>query len=191
MNELDKLLRAKMYIEKLANGVDPVADREMPEDALLNNPRLIRCFFYVAEVLGKVIENGGEVGKPAGVIRLPFSITPEQKARIELSEEPTGVSVLAKRVAVVLDGGIKSVSAVQINQWCLLKGYLREEIYAGNKRKVAASAGERIGILTLDGISPQGMPYKKNIFDINAQRHIIENLESIIPDLERDQDSGI
>ena len=56
--ELEKLERAKLYIEQLANGIDPISGRELPEDSALNQVRLSRCFFYVAEVLGQVIGNG-------------------------------------------------------------------------------------------------------------------------------------
>ena len=63
MTELEKMQRAKMYIDKLANGVDPLTDAEITSDSTLNNVRISRCLFYVSEVLGKVIDNGGEVGR--------------------------------------------------------------------------------------------------------------------------------
>ena len=61
MNELEKLQRARMYINKLANGIDPLNGQSIESDSLLNNVRLSRCFFYVAEVLDSVIANNGEV----------------------------------------------------------------------------------------------------------------------------------
>ena len=60
MTELEKLERARMYLDKLANGIDPLTDQELPDDTMLNNVRLARCFFYAADVLRRVIENGGE-----------------------------------------------------------------------------------------------------------------------------------
>ena len=33
MTELETMQRAKMYLDKLARGVDPITDRELPEDA--------------------------------------------------------------------------------------------------------------------------------------------------------------
>ena len=55
MTELETMQRAKMYMDKLAQGIDPITDRELPEDSALNNVRLARCFFYVSDVLGQVI----------------------------------------------------------------------------------------------------------------------------------------
>ena len=45
MTELEKMQRAKMYLDKLANGIDPISDREMPDDTVLNQVRLSRCLF--------------------------------------------------------------------------------------------------------------------------------------------------
>lgn len=46
MTELEIMQRAKMYMEKQAQGIDPISDQEIPEDSVLNNVRLARCFFY-------------------------------------------------------------------------------------------------------------------------------------------------
>lgn len=61
MTELEIMQRAKMYMEKLAQGIDPISDQEIPEDSVLNNVRLARCFFYVSGVLDQVIAGGGRV----------------------------------------------------------------------------------------------------------------------------------
>ena len=74
MTELETMQRAKMYMDKLAQGIDPITD------SVLNHVRLVRCFFYVSDVLGKVIANGGTVGQI--VKNVDFSITREQLATI-------------------------------------------------------------------------------------------------------------
>ena len=62
MTELETVQRAKMYMDKLAQGIDPISGQELPEDSALNNVRLARCFFYVSGILEQVIQNGGQVG---------------------------------------------------------------------------------------------------------------------------------
>ena len=47
MTELEKLHKAKLYMDKLANGTDPITGADLPDDTALNNVRLSRCFFYV------------------------------------------------------------------------------------------------------------------------------------------------
>ena len=79
MTELETMQRAKMYLDKLAQGIDPISGEEMEQDSVLNNVRLARCFFYVSGVLEQVIANGGEVGQVAR--NADFFITPEQLAQ--------------------------------------------------------------------------------------------------------------
>lgn len=179
MTELEKMQRAKMYIDKLANGFDPLTDKEMAEDETLNQVRISRCLFYVSEILGRVIDNGGEIGRKVVAKQLPFFITPEQLARVEISEQPVGVSIIAKRIAEVLDENIKKISATHISNWLLMKGYLTENIYANKKEKVATAKGEALGIVTVDGVSLSGGMYRKNIYNADAQRFVINNIIKI------------
>lgn len=179
MTELEKLERAKMYIDKLANGIDPLTDTEMADDETLNQVRISRCLFYVSEILGRVIENGGDIGKKTYVKQAPFSITPEQLEQVEISEQPVGVSIIAKRISEVLDENVKKMPATHISNWLLQNGYLTENIYANKREKVSTAKGEALGIVTVDAVSSQGRAYRKNIYDANAQSFIINNIIKI------------
>ena len=59
MTELEKIAYAQTFIEKLANGINPLDDTPIPEGDIANNVRLSRCFFFVSDVLKKVCDNGG------------------------------------------------------------------------------------------------------------------------------------
>ena len=63
MNELDTMKRAKMYLDKLSRGIDPISGSALPLDGVLSNVRLSRCFADVSGILEQVIENGGTVGR--------------------------------------------------------------------------------------------------------------------------------
>lgn len=51
MTELETMQRAKMCMDKPAQGIDPISDQEVPNGSVLNNVRLARFFFYVSGVL--------------------------------------------------------------------------------------------------------------------------------------------
>ena len=59
MTDLETLELAKSYMEKLANGIHPITGTAIPDGDVVNDVRLSRCFFYVADVLRQVIERGG------------------------------------------------------------------------------------------------------------------------------------
>lgn len=183
MTEFEKMQRAKMYIDKLANGIDPLTDAEIMCDSTLNNVRISRCLFYVSEVLGKVIDNGGEVGRKRSELKpklLPFEITAEQAASIEISEQPVGVAIITKRINEVIDENMKKAAAVHISNWLVEQGYLVEEIVANKRRKIATAKGETLGICTVDAVSYfNSMPIKKNVYDEHAQRFVVEHIMQI------------
>ncbi len=88
MTEIKKLEYTKSFIDKLANGINPLDDTPIPEGDLLNNARLSRCMFYVSDVLRQVIENGG-LQKVKKASKLQFSIASKQLSKYRFGEYPT------------------------------------------------------------------------------------------------------
>lgn len=52
MTELEIMQRAKMYLDKLAQGIDPISGQEIPNDSVLNNVRLARWLFLCFRDIG-------------------------------------------------------------------------------------------------------------------------------------------
>ena len=67
MTELEKIAYAKSFIDKLANGINPLDDTPVSENDIVNNVRISRCLFYISEILDRVIENNGVVNATAKV----------------------------------------------------------------------------------------------------------------------------
>ncbi len=184
MTELDTLKRAKMYIDSLARGVDPVSGQLAEEDSVINNVRISRCLFYVSDVLEKVIDNGGKVGgsRKENNAHIPFRITSEQLARVLITPEPVGISEFSRRVAAVLDEGVRNIPVTHITAWLCENGYLIEETVNNHKRKVATAKGEGAGMITVDSTSRYGVPYKKIVYTEEAQRFILSRITEIEED---------
>ena len=43
--ELEIMIHAKGYLDKLANGVNPLTDEPLPETDVVNQVRISRCLF--------------------------------------------------------------------------------------------------------------------------------------------------
>ena len=177
---LEMLSRAKSYIELLAKGFDPISGEELPDDTVLNNVRLSRCFFFVSEVLGEVIENGGEE-KRAPKHKLPdFSITAEEKARVELSDEPLQISKFCERINNVVDeekaGRLK---ATAFGKWLVEKGYLEVEIRNDKNHKKASASGTAMGIVSEWRVYGNDNYYAIT-YSKKAQQFLLDNLDGII-----------
>ena len=181
MTELETLRRAQQYIEQLAQGVDPLTGRELPEDTVLNQPRLVRCFFYVAGVLREdadKLERGarGRTKKPE------FYLAPEERAAVPVSEEPVTVSVLVQAVNEAVGGGEsrKKLPTTAVTAWLVEKGFLKEvETAPGKRRKTATPLAASVGILEEERQGLYGT-YHSLLYTAAAQNFILDNMDDIL-----------
>lgn len=179
MTELEKIAYAKSFIDKLANGINPLDDTPIPEGDIANNVRLSRCFFYVSDILRQVYENGG-VAKPKRTPKIPFSLSPEQLENVAYSAEPIPVTELAKRIyAAAENENMEKVCYRQINQWLVNIGMLYL-LDSGGKTpaKRPTAEGSQIGIL-LETRTGRFGDYQVVLFNEEAQHFIVDNLEAV------------
>lgn len=178
MTELETMQRAKMYMDQLAQGIDPISGRELPEDSALNNVRLARCFFYVSGVLDKVIGNGGQVGAAE---KADFSITPEQLAAVQLSAYPIRITEFTHNILKATGNLLmKQPSATKFSNWLTANGFLEKLTDPdGKNRRVPTAQGLRLGITTQMRQTSDG-EYLAIYYDASAQRFLLDHLFEIL-----------
>lgn len=176
MTELETMQRAKMYLDKLARGIDPITDREVPEDSVMNNVRICRCLHYVSGVLEQVIANGGAIGEKA-----PFAISRERMQAIPISDHPIRISDLTERINhAAADPSRKKLKATDLTNWLLEHGFLQKELGPdGKQRRAPTELGVRCGITAQMQQGANGY-YLAISYDANAQRLILDHLEEIL-----------
>lgn len=183
MNELDIMKHAKSYIDQLANGIDPISGQEVPADSVLNQARLSRCFFYVSDVLGQVIENGGQVGrKPRAGKKAAFSLSMESRQQVEYSSEPLNLSSFLQRLDALVDRDVtKRIPRKATAAWLMEKGFLQEvpNPLGPGHTKVPTEAGFAIGLSLDHRKGPRG-PYTVTLYNEEAQRFLVDNLDDIL-----------
>lgn len=179
MTELETMQRAKIYIDKLAQGIDPITNREVPEDSALNNVRLARCFFYVSDVLGQVIANGGVVGHKSK--QLDFAITPEQLAGVAVRDYPIRITEFAEALSeAVKDPHMKRLNTTRITDWLLSRGFMTKVLGAdGKSHRVPTARGMQMGMSTRTRQARDG-EYQAVYYDKNMQRFLLDHLLEIL-----------
>lgn len=182
MTELEKMQRAQMYIEKMANGINPLTDSSVPDEDLINNVRISRCLFYVSDVLKQVIGSGGtEKSSPKKNKKLPFGITAAQAANFGYSDVPITVSEITKRINDICDNEkMKKLPYRFITDYLISAGFLTlVQNENGRPIKRPTDAGIKIGIQVEERHSDNG-PYYVVVYSKEAQKFIIDNIEAII-----------
>lgn len=179
MTELEKIAYAKTFIDKLANGINPLDDTPISDDDIANNVRISRCFFYVSDILRQVYENGG-VTKPKRARKIPFSLTVEQLEKFEYSVDPIPVSEIAQRIHKLVENeNMEKISYRQINQWLLNVGMLYL-LDTGGKRPVKrpTEEGNQIGMIVETRAGRYG-EYQVVLYNEDAQYFILDNLDAV------------
>lgn len=180
MTELEMINRAKTYIDKLANGVNPLTDEPVSENDIVNNVRISRCFFYISDLLRRFVEGGFPEAAKKGK-KQPFIITEEQRKRFEFSETPISVSEIARRFnAAVNTEGAVQMRYSGITFWLIESGLLsvdrRED---GREVKLPTAAGMELGI-SQEVRSGANGSYTVVVYNENAQRYIVYNIDAIL-----------
>jgi len=180
---LEMLLRAKQYLEQLANGHDPFSGAELPDDTVVNNVKISRCFFYVADVLQQVINNGGEVGRKPSLSsnkKLPFTLTDVQLAQVQLSDEPLFISRFCERIDALIDTKkMRKCPAAAFGKWLLYKGYFTMVTHDDRELRKVTDAGIALGIRE-EWSERYNQGNYLHIYTRTAQQFLLDNLADIL-----------
>ena len=169
---------AKDYIDAMARGVHPLTGQEIPEADTLNNIKISRCLYYVSDVLGEVIENGG-VSKPQKGKKEPFDETKIDVSQIKYSKSPKNVSDLVTQINELRPENMVKFKITAITDWLVDIGMLEILTFNDKNRKLPTAKGLSMGIVKEERTGLYGT-YQAVLYDENAQHFIIDNLPAII-----------
>ena len=180
--DMKALETAIVYVKRIAEGNNPVNNYPAEEDSILNNPNIIRCMFFVEDVLKQVYANNGVIGAKAkkssrADINFPVDVLEQFSYR-----EDKSIGKLIDQIYEPAEGGLKKISAKKINEWMMAAGYV-QEIYSEEFRKnikVPTEKGESIG-LRAERVVCQSTNYEYILIVYNkqAQKFLVANLEKI------------
>lgn len=179
MDDLEVLERAKTYMDKLANGINPLNDEPVGEEEILNNVRLARCFFYVSDVLRQVIENGGVVQKKKKR-RASFHISDEELNGFEYSDMPISITHVVNRINNLINQNeVKKLSYKVVSAWLKEMGLLEDANGRYGKAKTCPSEmGIEMGLSIEKRMSTRG-EYFAVYYNRNAQEFIVNHIQQI------------
>lgn len=179
LNESEKLLKAKSYLDKLANGINPITNELASENDTINNIHISRCLFYVSDVLRNLIENNNNPQKKKNS-KISFSVTPQQLADYVFDDNPITVTEITKKLNSLIDTEeMKGIKTTSITNWLIKINML--EYFAdenGKNHKIPTENGIQLGITTQERLGMYGS-YKVVLYDSNVQQFILDNIDTI------------
>lgn len=182
--DLAKLDLAIKYVERIADGCNPVNNVPLGNDDILNEPNIIRCMYFIKKVLEEVRRNNGSVGgKSRKKESMPFPV--EIFDEFQYREDQSITHVLKQIFEPVKDLNVKKVSVVKITALLKDEGYLTDELEAktGKARKVPTEKGKELGIYVMER-EYNGRVYQTVIYNENAQRYVVESVKRLVEEEE-------
>lgn len=177
MNKLDKAI---LYLQRIADGNNPVNNMPADDDAVLNNPNVIRCMFYVKDILEEIKRNGGKIvtSKAKANAKLPYPI--EKLAEFAYEEDKT-ISKFAEQLNKDIDKEkYKTISYNTITKWLKAEDFLEVVQVEDRTASRPTRKGRDIGIYTEDRVNQRGQNYLSVLYDQNVQEYIVKNMSAII-----------
>lgn len=176
MEEDKKAQIAKDWIQKLANGINPLDGSTIKDDDIVNNVHISRCLFYVAELIDATMQ---PKEKKSRDYVCPFHMRVEDLGKVRITEK-AGIAQFTREINRVIPADMKPLASTRILSWLMDNGFLQEEQKEdGGKTKYPTEAGNKIGIFTEQRTGVQG-PFISVQYNADAQRFILNNLYTII-----------
>lgn len=177
--ELEIMMHAKDYLDKLANGINPLTDEALPKTDIVNQVRISRCLFFVSDVLRQVIEKGG-LKKTPKAVKVPFVLSAEQLSRFQLFEQPIFISAITERINSLIENeDMRRLSHRSITTFLEREGFLVQyRDSQGKTKREPTDRGIGLGISTEERTSLRG-DYKVVLYDKKAQQFILDHMDQI------------
>ena len=175
-----KLETAILYLQRIAEGRNPVNNMPVDEDSVINNPNVVRCMFFIKDVLEELKKNDGYIGKRPK--------NNKDKAKMDLplenlaSFEYTGVKSITKLIDQICElydtTKYKKLTYEPITKWLKQNGYLFEMFDNEFNKKVTmpTDKGNELGIKSERRTDSKGSGFIYITYEQKAQEFIIQNM---------------
>ena len=175
-SEMEKIEKSIIVLEKIANGIDPLTGEVIRESSFLNDPKIIRCFYFVAEVLKNVTKGSYSSNKAT-----EFVITDEQKKQVQLPQGKIGVNEFSKRVNECLDLCYsKKLTGVELNKRLKKMGVLSEEKIEEGKTRTVTNDNSIMYGFEMEKREYNGREYDAVVLNDKGKKFLLDNIESIM-----------
>ncbi len=178
-NELVTLRQARDAINHLVQGVDPYTGEVLGEVAFMQNPKMIRTFAFMSDVLTASMER-----RRPKKARIPFYITEEELERVEFPEGDIGVLQIVKAInASIQDEARGKLTAALLNKSLKKAGVLSAAGEDEQYRTVVNERSAEFGIKAIES-TYRDEKYMQVVYSDQAKKYLKDNLIEL---MEQDQ----
>lgn len=177
-----KLETALLYLQRITEGRNPVNNMPAEDDSVINNPNVVRCMFFIKEVLEELKRNDGYIGRRPKANKDSTKMDyPIENLRNFVYTEDKPISKLVEQLNNTADMTVyKKLSYKPIIEWLKENGYL-ETKHTDQNRTVTmpTEKGRSLGIRA-EARHNEKTSYDLILYSEQAQKFIVENMDEIM-----------
>lgn len=176
MENGENLLLANEYVTCLAKGIHPITKTVLPDDSVINDVKIVRCLYFVSEVLKDSIKKSE---KKSGR-KKPFSLSQYDLCRFKISKGEITISAIVRKLNdLKSDENMVKLTTKPITQWLINCNLLQEVEENGKTVKRPTDAGKSLGMSMRKIITDYGV-FNAVVYNSKAQQFLIDNFTSIM-----------
>lgn len=176
MENIDNLFLADEYVTCLAKGIHPITKAVLPDDSVINDVKIVRCLYFVSEVLNDSIKKSE---KKSGR-KKPFNLSQHDLYRFKISNGEITISAIVRKLNdLKTDENMAKLTTKPFTQWLLNCNLLQEVEEKGKIVKRPTDAGKSLGMSVRKIITDYGV-FNAVVYNSKAQQFLIDNFMSII-----------
>lgn len=176
MKNLEQIKDARSIVLKIAKGIDPLTGECIEKKSFFHDPEIIRCFYFVSEMLQEL-----ESPPSRPLKRQKFSITPEQKQKVILTDGKIGINEFVKCIRKTVEPEkTAGFSGVEIYKKLKALGILSEEEYEQGKKRTTTNEKSPDFGFESETRTFNGEKYKVILMNEKGKQFLLNNLEDIL-----------
>ena len=184
--DVKKLETAVLYLQRITEGRNPVNNMPAEEDSIINNPNVLRCMYFVKEIMEEVLRNDGYIGKKPkakkdkDADKLEFPV--DCLSKYEYADYKS-ISRLTDQLNSYIDTSkYKKITFRPIRQWLIDNGYLEEVLSdtPGRYDIIATAKGIAIDLKNEERTDRDGNKFRYVKYGKSAQEFIVANMDKIL-----------
>lgn len=166
----------QVWLQQLAQGVDPTTGTFIQEHDVLYRKRLQKCFGFVAQMLEQALKNECFSAKK------PFSLPKEVWSQIQIPEDGMLASLVINLNALIEDPtAVHKLNLHQLTTWLLQQGMMFETLSEkGRQIRRFTPKGEEMGFYMGTETNENGQEVSRLCANEAAQRYLLDHLGEII-----------
>ena len=174
--KLSTMTYAVGYLEMLRKGLHPNTGNVLFDKDDKENAGIVNCLNFVCDFLNEYV-------KEEQTKERPFELTELARISIPISAENVIISRFTQTInQYAKEPDMQRLRTRQVTGWLLKNGYLQTKTIAGKPVRVPTEKGNSVGITTNEVIGNDA-EYIVNLYNSDAQRFILDNIEKIISDI--------